>query len=407
MRATDRFGKPFTPPGFYYKTFIRPRRLWPLYEKVLRNAAGLGRLARRQAEREWRTEYRRRHADVLVIGGGVAGLRPRCERPSSAPTWCWPTTAPSSAARCSPATAPGARRELARPVRAAGVEVLAPAAALGYFDGIVPVWSQSTLHQVRADRHVAATGSIEQPLMFEGNDLPGVMLCSGAERLASLYGVAPGEQGGGRDHGDPRARVGARAGRGGRVEVAAVADARREGPAEELVARLERARDPAAARPRRGPRPRPPAGARARWSPTSTTPGAGSPTTSAGIECDLVAVSGGTVPGDLAAAAGRREGPLGRGPRRLPARGRPARDLRRRRGRRPRLGRARRALGRGRRRRGRALARARRRRRPRAARAPSASALSAARGPRPSWSRRRRPAPRAGTASASPASART
>ena len=74
MRGTDIFGKRLTPPGFYYKTFIRPRRLWPLYEKVLRNAAGLGRLPRRQAEREWRTEYRRRHADVLVIGGGVAGL---------------------------------------------------------------------------------------------------------------------------------------------------------------------------------------------------------------------------------------------------------------------------------------------------------------------------------------------
>ena len=36
MRATDVVGGPFTPPGFYYKTFIRPRRLWPLYEKVLR-----------------------------------------------------------------------------------------------------------------------------------------------------------------------------------------------------------------------------------------------------------------------------------------------------------------------------------------------------------------------------------
>ena len=45
MRATDLFGGPFTPPGFYYKTFIRPRRLWPLYEKVLRHAAGLGRIA--------------------------------------------------------------------------------------------------------------------------------------------------------------------------------------------------------------------------------------------------------------------------------------------------------------------------------------------------------------------------
>ncbi|MGH2761584.1 MAG: 2Fe-2S iron-sulfur cluster-binding protein, partial [Thermoleophilaceae bacterium] len=75
MRATDRLGGPFTPPGFYYKTFIRPRRLWPLYEKVLRHAAGLGRLRTDQREREWRTEYRRRHADVFVAGGGAAGLR--------------------------------------------------------------------------------------------------------------------------------------------------------------------------------------------------------------------------------------------------------------------------------------------------------------------------------------------
>jgi sarcosine oxidase subunit alpha len=55
MRATDILGGPFTPPGFYYKTFIRPRRFWPLYEKLLRNAAGLGKLRREQPEREWRT----------------------------------------------------------------------------------------------------------------------------------------------------------------------------------------------------------------------------------------------------------------------------------------------------------------------------------------------------------------
>jgi sarcosine oxidase subunit alpha len=73
MEITDRAGTKFTPPGFYYKTFIRPRKLWPLYEKVLRNAAGLGKLREQQPEREWRTEYRRRHADVLVVGGGIAG----------------------------------------------------------------------------------------------------------------------------------------------------------------------------------------------------------------------------------------------------------------------------------------------------------------------------------------------
>jgi sarcosine oxidase subunit alpha len=75
MRATDLAPSALTPPGFYYKTFIRPRRLWPVYEKVLRHAAGLGVLRRKQGEREWRTEYRRRHADVLVIGAGAAGLR--------------------------------------------------------------------------------------------------------------------------------------------------------------------------------------------------------------------------------------------------------------------------------------------------------------------------------------------
>ena len=74
MSVTDALGGPFTPPGFYYKTFIRPRRMWPVFEKVLRNAAGLGRLPKTQPERTWRTEYRRRHADLLVVGGGAAGL---------------------------------------------------------------------------------------------------------------------------------------------------------------------------------------------------------------------------------------------------------------------------------------------------------------------------------------------
>ena len=40
----------------------------------------------------------------------------------------------------------------------------------------MPVWQGDTLHQVRAARHVAATGTLEQPLVFPDNDLPGVML---------------------------------------------------------------------------------------------------------------------------------------------------------------------------------------------------------------------------------------
>src|SRR5207237_768859 len=63
---------PFTPVGFYYRTMIRPRRAWPLYEKVLRNLAGLGRVGdTRNGRGRFDTVHRR--VDVLVIGGGPAG----------------------------------------------------------------------------------------------------------------------------------------------------------------------------------------------------------------------------------------------------------------------------------------------------------------------------------------------
>jgi sarcosine oxidase, subunit alpha len=172
MRATDLVGTRFTPPGFYYKTFIRPRRLWPLYEKVLRHAAGLGVLRKEQADREWRTEYRRRHADVLVVGGGPAGV-----------------AAARAAAEASADVVLVAEDRL-EPLP--GVETLDRASALAYFDGMVPVWQGDTLHQIRARAHVFATGTIEQPLVFAGNDLPGVMLSGGAMRLLERYAVRPG-----------------------------------------------------------------------------------------------------------------------------------------------------------------------------------------------------------------------
>ncbi|HVW19516.1 MAG TPA: FAD-dependent oxidoreductase, partial [Solirubrobacteraceae bacterium] len=140
MRLTDRVGGPFTPVGFYYKTFIRPRRLWPLYERVLRRAAGLGTLPARQDERRWRTEYRRRRADVLVIGGGVAGLTAAAEaaRAGADVVLC-----DEDAAFGGVAQAQGRAEEVAGLVaeaRAAGVELLSRAPALGFYDGLVPVW---------------------------------------------------------------------------------------------------------------------------------------------------------------------------------------------------------------------------------------------------------------------------
>src|ERR687898_301928 len=192
MRTTDLVGGPFTPPGFYYKTFIRPRRFWPLYEKFLRHAAGLGKLRKTQPEREWRTEYRRRHADVLVIGGGAAGLSAAAAAADLGADVVLADEGPEPGGRLLAEGGVEYARELAERARAAGVEILSNAPALGTFDGLVPVWQGDTLHQVRARRQIHATGAIEQPLVFPGNDLPGVMLSGGARRLISMYALQPG-----------------------------------------------------------------------------------------------------------------------------------------------------------------------------------------------------------------------
>src|SRR5581483_3248854 len=179
---------------FYYKTFIRPRKLWPLYEKVLRHAAGLGSIAKVQPDRQWQTEYRRRHTDVLVVGGGLAGLRAAASAAELGADVLLVDNGPQPGGRAIVDGQHGTARRLLDKAVAAGVEVLDGATALGYFDGLVPVWQGSTLHQVRAREHVFATGAVEQPLVFSGNDLPGVMLSGGARRLASLYAVKPGNR---------------------------------------------------------------------------------------------------------------------------------------------------------------------------------------------------------------------
>jgi len=177
MSVTDKIGAPFTPVGFYYRTFIRPRRLWPLYEKFLRSAAGLGKLDERAGHsRRYDVEHRR--ARVLVVGGGQAGR---------------------AAALAAATTGPGVVLvdEDARHggLRLKGVEVLAPARALGIWEGgLVPVDAGTLLYRFRVERIIVATGATEQPLVFPGNDLVGVMLPDGARRLVRDYSVKPGNR---------------------------------------------------------------------------------------------------------------------------------------------------------------------------------------------------------------------
>ncbi|MGI8972910.1 MAG: 2Fe-2S iron-sulfur cluster-binding protein [Gaiella sp.] len=195
MSATDKFAGPFTPPGFYYKTFIRPRKLWPLYEKVLRNAAGLGPLDPNGSRTE-RVEVEHRHVDVLVIGGGEAGLEAAIEAAEAGKSVTVVDEGPEVGGGLL-AEAGGVERARAsqKAARASGVELLAPAVAIGLFEyGFVPVAFGNLLLKFRAHDVVVASGVVEQPLVFPGNDLIGVMLPDGVRRLVNYWSVKPGER---------------------------------------------------------------------------------------------------------------------------------------------------------------------------------------------------------------------
>ena len=177
MSVTDKIGGPFTPVGFYYRTFKEPRALWPLYEKFLRNAAGLGKVdPHAGSTRRYDTEHRR--ARVLVVGAGQAGR-----------------AAAKAAATAGPGVVLVDEDARHRDLRLEGVEVHAPARALGIWEGgLVPVDAGTILYRYRAERIVVATGAIEQPLVFAGNDLVGVMLPDAVRRLLRDFAIAPGER---------------------------------------------------------------------------------------------------------------------------------------------------------------------------------------------------------------------
>ena len=221
MAVTDKIGGPFTPVGFYYRTMIRPRRLWPLYERFLRSAAGLGAVDK-HAKRTRRFDTENRHVDTLVIGGGRAGMAAAREAQIRGEDVVLVDEGPE-------------------PVERSGFPVLSPARAVGIYEGnLVPVDAGSVLYRFRAGRVVVATGTLEQPLLFPGNDLVGVMLPGGVRRLVELWSLKPGDRAVVLAA-DERALEVVKTLEAAGTEIAWVADLRVERP-REIVARARRGR---------------------------------------------------------------------------------------------------------------------------------------------------------------------
>lgn len=203
----------FLPAGFYYKTFMWPASWWLRYEHVIRNAAGLGRAPTDPDPDRYFRRYA--HCDVLVVGAGPAGLMAArtAARGGLRVVLVDEHAAPGGQLRREPHRVDGSPGHLwaagvAAELRALpGVRVITRASAFGcYDDNLVAVCERVADHVaqpngfgprqrvwwLRARHVVLATGAIERPLVFPGNDLPGVMLASAAGGYAHLHAVRAG-----------------------------------------------------------------------------------------------------------------------------------------------------------------------------------------------------------------------
>ena len=212
----DRLGSLFS-AGFYYKTFMWPRAFWDrVYEPFIRNAAGLG-VSPTEPDVD-RYASRFAHVDVLIIGAGPAGLAAaRAAGRSGASVMLVDETAePGGSLLSEPSVMIDGKpawdwlaTSLTELAALPNVTVMSRTTAIGYYhQNLIGLAQRLTDHlatppagaprermwKVRADQVVLAQGALEKPLVFDGNDRPGVMLAGAAQTYLHRYGVKVGDR---------------------------------------------------------------------------------------------------------------------------------------------------------------------------------------------------------------------
>jgi sarcosine oxidase subunit alpha len=217
LSAVNGFVAPLIPAGFYYKTFMWPRAAWSrLYEPRIRAMAGLGRAPTLPDPDRYTRRYA--HCDVLIVGGGPAGLAAAlaaAEGGAQVLLCDEQAELGGTLLAAGDATIDGkaAQSWLSETVAALSrrdnVTLLPRTTAFGYFPHNMlalaervtghladpaPNLPRERLWQVRAKEVVIAAGAIERPLTFPGNDRPGIMLADAARIYAARYAARPGSR---------------------------------------------------------------------------------------------------------------------------------------------------------------------------------------------------------------------
>ncbi|MGL4197897.1 MAG: sarcosine oxidase subunit alpha family protein [Allorhizobium sp.] len=207
---------PFLSAGFYYKTFMWPAKFWErLYEPVIRKAAGLGRATYEvdpdSYEKSWA------HCDLLIVGGGASGLMAALtagragarviliDENAAIGGFLLSETAIIDGETAATFVS-GVLNELAT---LDNVTLMPRTTVFGWYDGQIfgavervqkhvafpdadrPV---ERLWRIAARKAILTTGSEERPLVFGGNDIPGVMMAGAMRTYLNRHAVAPGHK---------------------------------------------------------------------------------------------------------------------------------------------------------------------------------------------------------------------
>jgi sarcosine oxidase subunit alpha len=213
LMAVNDLAAPFLAAGFYYKTFMWPRRWWEaLYEPLIRRAAGLGRLSGQHDEAAYEKAWA--FCDILVIGAGPAGLMAALAAGRAGAEVIladedFRMGGRLLADRTEVDGRPGpdwADAVLAELATMPNVRLMPRTTVTGVYDhGTYGALERVALHladpggrprecfwRIVARRAVLAAGATERPVAFPMNDRPGIMTAGAVRAYLNRWGVAPG-----------------------------------------------------------------------------------------------------------------------------------------------------------------------------------------------------------------------
>lgn len=191
------------PPGFYYKTFMFPSFLWRWYERVIRQGAGIG-SAPKAADND-QYDKMNHHADVLVVGAGVAGLSAALLAAKQGLSVIIADEQHEFGGQLISNPSSWLVSVLEQLLTIDNLVILNQTTVYAAFDQNFYTASQKLtdnqaskvgvrqrMHRIRAKYAILATGAIERPIVFNNNDRPGCMQANAVSQYIQRYAVVPG-----------------------------------------------------------------------------------------------------------------------------------------------------------------------------------------------------------------------